>query len=103
MYDNALLAVAYLEGYQVTGREEFSRVAREILTYVAREMTAKAGGFYSATDADSLGPDGERDEGWFFTWTPQEIETRRRNSQRLLIESVRLPFCLKVIFQFWTY
>ena len=74
LYDNALLTVAYLEGYQVTGNEEFARVAREILTYVAREMTAADGGFYSATDADSLGPHGEREEGWFFTWTPTEVE-----------------------------
>ncbi len=74
LYDNALLVMAYLDGYQVTGNEEFSRVARDILTYVAREMTAEAGGFYSATDADSLGPHGEREEGWFFTWTPEEIE-----------------------------
>jgi uncharacterized protein YyaL (SSP411 family) len=74
LYDNALLAVAYLEAWQVTGREEFARVVREILTYVSREMTAPGGGFYSATDADSPGPEGEPEEGWFFTWTPAEID-----------------------------
>jgi uncharacterized protein YyaL (SSP411 family) len=74
LYDNALLAVAYLEGYQVTGREDFAAVARDILRYVAREMTAPTGAFYSATDADSLTPRGELEEGWFFTWTPAEIE-----------------------------
>ena len=66
--------MAYLEGYQVTGREEFARVAREILRYVERDMTSPEGAFYSATDADSLGPDGRREEGWFFTWTPDEIQ-----------------------------
>ena len=53
LYDNALLVVGYLEGYQVTGREDFARVAREILRYVERDMTSPEGAFYSATDADS--------------------------------------------------
>jgi uncharacterized protein YyaL (SSP411 family) len=74
LYDNALLTIAYLEGYQVTGREEFARVARETLQYVARDMTSPDGAFYSATDADSQTPDGRREEGWFFTWTPDDIE-----------------------------
>ena len=73
LYDNALLVPAYLEAYQVTGREDFAKVARDILRYVARDMTAPEGAFYSATDADSQGPDGEREEGLFFTWTPDEI------------------------------
>jgi uncharacterized protein YyaL (SSP411 family) len=74
LYDNALLTMAYLEGYQVTGREDFAQVAREILRYVERDMTSQEGAFYSATDADSLAPSGHREEGWFFTWTPAEIE-----------------------------
>jgi uncharacterized protein YyaL (SSP411 family) len=74
LYDNALLTLAYLEGYQVTKREDFTQVAREILRYVERDMTAPEGAFYSATDADSVNPNGHREEGWFFTWTPAEIE-----------------------------
>ncbi len=74
LYDNALLVVAYLEGYQASGREDFARVARDILRYVERDMMSPEGAFYSATDADSLNPEGEREEGWFFTWTPAEIE-----------------------------
>ena len=74
LYDNALLTLAYLEGHQATGRADFADVAREILRYVEREMTAPEGGFYSATDADSPGPSGKREEGWFFTWTPAELE-----------------------------
>jgi len=73
LYDNALLAVAYLETCQLTGDEEFARTAREVLDYVGREMTSPEGGFYSATDADSLGPDGRREEGLFFTWSQAEI------------------------------
>ena len=74
LYDNALLTVAYLEGHQLTGRDDFARVAEHVLRYVGREMTSPDGGFYSATDADSLNPEGEMEEGWFFTWTPAEIE-----------------------------
>jgi hypothetical protein len=71
--DNALLAVAYLEGYQASGRAELADVARDILGYVARDMTSPEGAFYSASDADSASPDGRREEGRFFTWTPDEI------------------------------
>ncbi len=74
LYDNALLAEAYLEGWQVTRREDFAGIVKDLLAYVAREMTSPDGAFYSATDADSLDPSGRREEGRFFTWTPAELE-----------------------------
>jgi hypothetical protein len=73
LYDNAQLAVAYLEGFLVTGREDFAQVARDTLDYLDREMGDPGGGFQSATDADSPGPEGRGEEGLFFTWTPGEI------------------------------
>jgi uncharacterized protein YyaL (SSP411 family) len=73
LYDNALLAMAYLEAWQATGREDFARYTREVLAYVEREMGAPGGGFHSASDADSPGPNGEAEEGLFFTWTPAEV------------------------------
>ena len=75
LYDNALLAVDYLEAYQVFGNERFRHVVEEILHYIQKDMTAPNGAFYSATDADSLTPDGEMEEGYFFTWTPTELES----------------------------
>ncbi len=74
LYDNALLTMDYLEALQVTGREDFARVAREILRYAQRDMTSAEGAFYSASDADSPDEHGHNQEGLFFTWTPAEIE-----------------------------
>src|SRR3989442_4134766 len=85
LYDNALLTMAYLEGYQATGREDFARVAREILRYVERDMTSPEGAFYSATDADSPAPGGRREEGWFFTWTPAEVRAALDEQQARVV------------------
>jgi len=87
LYDNALLAVDYLEAHQATGREDFARIAREILQYIARDMTSPQGAFYSATDADSPGPQGKRVEGFFFTWTPSEIAMALGGEQARVINS----------------
>ena len=73
LYDNALLARTYTEGYLSTGNEYFGAITQDILDYVLKEMTAPHGGFYSATDADSLTPSNDREEGWFFTWTVPEL------------------------------
>jgi uncharacterized protein YyaL (SSP411 family)/aryl-alcohol dehydrogenase-like predicted oxidoreductase len=69
LYDNALLARAYVEAYQATQDQDYRRIAAETLDYIVREMTAPEGGFYSATDADSEGV-----EGKFFVWTPEQIQ-----------------------------
>jgi len=74
LYDNALQAVAYLEAWQATGNADFKRVVNEILSYVIRDMTSADGAFYSATDADSITPRGHMEEGWYFTWTPEELD-----------------------------
>jgi len=76
LYDQAQLAVAYLEAWQVSGREEDRILVEDILGYVLRDMTAPEGGFYSAEDADSLltHDSEEHAEGAFFVWTKEEIE-----------------------------
>ena len=83
LYDNAQIAVNYLDAYQITREEEFASVARGTLEYVLRDMTHPEGGFFSAEDADSLPPElagkvsdethEHKSEGAFYLWEEQEI------------------------------
>ncbi len=68
LYDNAQLAVAYLEAWQATGRDDYRVILRETLDYLVREMQDNAGGFYASQDADS-----EEGEGAYYLWTYDEI------------------------------
>jgi uncharacterized protein YyaL (SSP411 family) len=68
LYDNALLASAYLHGWLVTGEERHRVVVEQTLDYMLRELRLPEGGFASAQDADTEGV-----EGLTYTWTPEEL------------------------------
>ena len=68
LYDQALLTLAYVEAYQVTGAGKFKITAKETLDYCIRDLSSPQGGFYTAQDADSEG-----EEGKYYVWTIQEV------------------------------
>ncbi len=69
LYDQALIAIACLEVWQASGRDFFAETAREIFSYVLRDMHSPEGAFFSAEDADSEG-----EEGRFYLWSYAELE-----------------------------
>ncbi|MFX1314023.1 MAG: thioredoxin domain-containing protein, partial [Promethearchaeota archaeon] len=69
LYDQALIAIAYIEAYQATKNDIYKKTAEEIFSYVLRDMASSEGGFYSAEDADSEG-----EEGKFYVWPKEELE-----------------------------
>jgi len=90
LYDQAQLAVNYLEAYQITGDKYFGDITRDVLAYVGRVMTDSNGGFYSAEDAESLPAPRLRqtgvkedlssetlvkEEGACYVWSKSEIDT----------------------------
>lgn len=83
LYDQALIAIAYTEAYQATGHAEYEEAAREIFTYVLRDLKSPGGGFFSAEDADSEG-----EEGKFYLWKVEELRT--------ILSGPDLDFALKV-------
>lgn len=95
LYDQALLALAYLEAYHLLKDKSYKETAKGILDYVRRDMQSTEGGFYSATDADSLKSDShgaseqkknEREEGYYFTWKPEEMDRVLSNKQAELVK-----------------
>ncbi len=81
LYNQAHLARAYLQAYELTGRDLYRRVAEQTLNYVLRDMRSEVGVFWSATDADSEGK-----EGAFFIWTVAEIVATIGDSAELVID-----------------
>ena len=70
LYDNSLFITALIETFQITGHQEFSDYANDVLYYIDQDMTSEEGAFFSAEDADSEGV-----EGKFYVWTKEEVES----------------------------
>jgi uncharacterized protein YyaL (SSP411 family) len=83
LYDQAMLSMACLETFQATGKSIYADTAREIFTYVLRDMTAPGGGFYCAEDADSEG-----EEGKFYQWSEGEIRAALDADEAALVIDV---------------
>lgn len=85
LYDQAMMAIAYIEAYQATGEKEYRKTAEQIFEYVLRDMTNPKGGFFSAEDADS-----EDQEGKFYIWTKAEIKHVLGENAALIIEALNI-------------
>ena len=83
LYDNALLARVYLEAHQVSGDATLLDTAVDTLEWMLREMRGPEGAFYSSEDADT--PDGE---GYYYTWTPREIEEVLGRESSVMIDEL---------------
>ncbi|MFC1495018.1 thioredoxin domain-containing protein [Thermodesulfobacteriota bacterium] len=83
LYDQAMLAMVYTEAFQATGNNDYESTAREIFSYVLRDMTSPEGGFYSAEDADSEG-----EEGKFYIWKEKELHNILQKEDAELITEV---------------
>jgi uncharacterized protein YyaL (SSP411 family) len=82
LYDQAMMAMAYTDAYQATGKEEYARTVQEISEYVLRDMTSAQGGFFSAEDADSEG-----EEGAYYLWRAEELKEVLEDEEfRLMIK-----------------
>ncbi|CAG0960822.1 MAG: thioredoxin domain-containing protein [Candidatus Methanoperedens sp.] len=83
LYDQAMLAMAYTEAHQATGKKEYEKTCREIFTYLMRDMTSPEGGFFSGEDADSEG-----EEGKFYLWTENELRQVFTDEKYKLVKKV---------------
>ena len=83
LYDNALLAFAYIEAFQATKKSQYKETAEEIFTYVMRVMISPEGAFYSAEDADSEG-----EEGKFYTWQTKDLDAVLNPEEMKLFTSI---------------
>ncbi|AHG03892.1 hypothetical protein HALDL1_09960 [Halobacterium sp. DL1] len=77
LYDQATLVRTYVDGYRSFGEERYADEVGETLAFVDRELGHPDGGFYATLDARSPpidDPEGERVEGAFYVWTPEQVE-----------------------------
>ena len=81
LYDQAMMAIAYIEAYQATGKKDYQRTVEEIFEYVFKHMTNPEGAFFSAEDADSEGQ-----EGKFYLWTEADIKDALNSNADLITQ-----------------
>ena len=91
LYNQALIGRLLMRLDGVQPEPAFARAALRTFDYVLRDMQAPDGGFYAAEDADSLTPDGAREEGVFYVWTPDQIRTATGADAGFLIDALSVP------------
>ena len=95
LYDQAQLAISYLEAFQITKDQQYADTARRMLDYVLRDMTAPEGGFYSAEDADSvIDPEDPKvkGEGAFYIWDAERNSRAGRRGRRPIGSAIAMAW-----------
>ena len=75
LYDNGQLISLYAKAYAVTKNPLYKEVVEKSIGFVETELSNKHGGFYSSLDADSYNSKKELEEGAFYVWTIQELDS----------------------------
>ncbi|MEM6421101.1 MAG: hypothetical protein AAF698_00825, partial [Pseudomonadota bacterium] len=90
LYNQGQIARALIEGWEITGEAAWARAAQRCFDYLLRDMTAPDGRFYAAEDADSLDPDGRREEGAFYAWMPDQVRAALASDADWAVETLGL-------------
>ena len=75
LYDNGQLVSLYSEAYQATKNKLYKKTVYQSLEFIERELTNDEGAFYSSLDADSVNDKGELEEGAYYVWTQEELQS----------------------------
>ncbi|MEO0343119.1 MAG: thioredoxin domain-containing protein [Pseudomonadota bacterium] len=85
LYNQALLLKCFTEAWSLTGNPDYARAVARIVTYLERDMMALDGVFFAAEDADSLDPNGLREEGAFYAWTMEQATSHISEDEAILL------------------
>ncbi len=88
LYNQAMIGRLLVRAYAATGRQRYKRAAQRAFDYVLREMRDEKGGFYSAQDAVSRGESGEDEEGYYYIWTPEQVEAVLGNETAFALKAL---------------
>ncbi|MGO4771714.1 thioredoxin domain-containing protein [Flavobacterium sp. W22_SRS_FK3] len=75
LYDNAQLVSLYSDAYLATKDELYKKTVYETLDFVEKELMANNGAFYSSLDADSKNKAQKLEEGFYYVWKKEELQS----------------------------
>ena len=90
LYNQALISRLLLRLDGLQSSPDFARAAQHTFNYVLRDMQAPEGGFYASEDADSRDENGKYVEGYYYTWTPDEIRAVAGDEAAFLIDALNV-------------
>jgi uncharacterized protein YyaL (SSP411 family) len=86
LYDNAQLLSVYADAYKRSKNLLYKTVIEKTIAFIKTELTNEQGGFYASLDADSLDENNHLEEGAFYVWKKNELETILKDDFQLFSE-----------------